>query len=322
MFPTPQNSSNELDRVLAEYLASQQKGGDPANGAPPAPSNFTLDINGRPMQFAGPEDASKVVSATVSAYEQQLASAKAEQEQLLARINEMSQNQFAAPQQDFNAPKPAIDPETFARGILSDPAKALAEANKQDPTIKELREELANAKRLTIEQQFVQRHPHYANPQAAKVIGGIIQQAGLQFSPEHLEIAVGFAQAQGLLPNEQVLAQQARAAQMAQMAQMFSNPAQPTVGGYENMPTQPPFAPQGQPNWPPPTGYPTAPPGGFSPTPMMQYGQNMSAPPPSPGRTGFGGGPTSLDQVNSVANTAPLGDLKAMIEKLQAQGVR
>jgi hypothetical protein len=136
------------------------------------------------------------------------------------------------------------------------------------------------------------------------------------------EIAVGFAQAQGLLPNEQVLAQQARAAQMAQMAQMFGNPTQPTVGGYENMPTQPPFAPQGQPTWPPPTGYPTAPPGGFSPTPMMQYGQNMSAPPPSPGRTGFGGGPTSLDQVNSVANTAPLGDLKAMIEKLQAQGVR
>ena len=320
MFLTPQNSSNELDRVLAEYLASQQKGGDPANGAPPAPSNITLDINGRPMQFAGPEDASKVVSATVSAYEQQLASAKAEQEQLLARINEMSQNQFAAPQQDFSAPKPAIDPETFARGILSDPAKALAEANKQDPTIKELREELANAKRLSIEQQFVQRHPHYANPQAAKVIGGIIQQAGLQFSPEHLEIAVGFAQAQGLLPNEQVLAQQARAAQAAQMAQMFGNPSQPTVGGYENMPTQPPFGPPQMPFAPP--SYPTAPPGGFAPSPAMQYAQGFNAPPPSPGRAGFGGGPTSLDQVNSVANTAPLGDLKAMIEKLQAQGVR
>ena len=313
---TPQN--DPLATILAEYAASQQKGGDPANpGAPPAPSNFTLDINGRPMQFAGPEDASKVVSATVSAYEQQLATVKAEQEQLLARINELSQNQFAAPQQDFGAPKPVIDPEENAKMLLSDPAKAYEKGIQETKAYKELKAELDNAKRLSIEQQFFQRHPYYANPQAAKVIGGIIQQAGLNFTPEHLEIAVGFAQAQGLLSNEQVLAQQARAAQAAQMMQMINVPSQPTVGGYENM--------QGQPSWPTqppfgaPTQMPTMPQGGFAPSPMMQYAQGMAAPPPSPGRVGFGGGPTSFEQVNSVAQTAPLGDLKQMIEQLQNQ---
>lgn len=305
MFPTP-TQNDPLAAILAEYAASQ-KGGDPANpGAPPAPSNFTLDINGRPMQFAGPEDASKVVSATVSAYEQQLAAVKAEQEQLLARLNEMQQNQFAAPQQDFGAPKPVIDPEENAKLLLADPAKAYERGITETKAFKELKEELANAKRLSVEQQFIQRHPHYANQQSAKVIGGIIQQAGLQFTPEHLEIAVGFAQAQGLLPNEQVLAQQAQAAQAARMAQMFSNPGQPQVGGYEN------FVPAG----PPMMG-----PGGFAPNPMMQYGQNMNAPPPSPNR-GYGGQPSSYDQLVTASGDMSTEQLKRAIEQLTAQGVR
>lgn len=314
MIPTPQNSSNALDQVLAEYLASQQKGGDPASGAPPAPSNFTLDINGRPMQFAGAEDASKVVSATVSAYEQQLAAAKAEQDRLLAQLNEMTQSQFAAPQQNFGAPKPSIDPEENAKLFLTDPAKAYENGIQETKAFKELKEELLAAKRQTVEQQFIQRHPFYANQQAAKVIGGIIQQANLQFTPEHLEIAVGFAQAQGLLPNEQVLAQQQQAAQAARMAQMFQAPAQPTVGGYENFQGQPQY-----PNFPAPT-YPVQ--GNFAPSPMAQYGQSMSAPPPSPGRSGFGGGPTTMDQLTQVADQMSANDLKAAIEKLQMQGVR
>lgn len=304
MFPTP-NQEDPLAAILAEYAASQQKGGDPANGAPPAPSNFTLDINGRPMQFAGPEDASKVVSATVSAYEQQLAAVKAEQEQLLARINEMSQNQFAAPQQDFGAPKPVIDPEENAKLLLADPAKAYERGVQETKAFKELKEELANAKRLSVEQQFVQRHPHYANPQAAKIIGGIIQQAGLEFKPEHLEIAVGFAQAQGLLPNEQVLAQQAQAAQAARMMQMFNNPAQPQVGGYENF---------GQhPSWPAPA--PFAPLG----PPTTGPGPGMSAPPPSPGR-GYGGGPSSYDQLVNASKDMSMDQLRSAIEQLSRGG--
>lgn len=312
MIPTPQN--DPLAAVLAEYAASQQKGGDPANlGAPPAPSNFTLDINGRPMQFAGPEDASKVVSATVTAYEQQLAAVKAEQEQLLARLNEMQQNQFAAPQQDFGAPKPVIDPEENAKLLLADPAKAYERGITETKAFKELKEELANAKRLSVEQQFIQRHPHYANPQSAKVIGGIIQQAGLNFTPEHLELAVGFAQAQGLLPNEQVLAQQAQAAQAARMAQMFRNPGQPQVGGYENFGQQP--------GWTAPQGPPMMGPGGFAPNPMMQYGQGMNAPPPSPNR-GYGGQPSSYDQLVTASNDMSTEQLKRAIEQLTAQGVR
>lgn len=302
MTPIPQN--DPLAAILAEYAASQQKGGDPANGAPPAPSNFTLDINGRPMQFAGPDDASKVVSATVSAYEQQLAAAKAEQEQLLARINEMSSQNFGAPPQDFGAPKPVIDPEENAKLLLADPAQAYERGIQETKAYKELKAELENAKRLSVEQQFVQRHPHYANPQAAKIIGGIVQQAGLQFTPEHLELAVGFAQAQGLLPNEQVLAQQAQAAQAARMMQMFGNPSQPQVGGYENM---------GQP--------PMAPPGGFAPNPMMQYAQSMNAPPPSPNR-GYGGQPSSYDQLVNASGDMSTDQLKKYIEQLQAQGVR
>lgn len=298
MTPIPQN--DPLAAILAEYAASQQKGGDPANGAPPAPSNFTLDINGRPMQFAGPDDASKVVSATVSAYEQQLAAAKAEQEQLLARLNEIQSNQFAAPQQDFGAPKPVIDPEENAKLLLADPAQAYERGIQETKAYKELKAELENAKRLSVEQQFVQRHPHYANPQAAKIIGGIIQQANLAFTPEHLELAVGFAQAQGLLPNEQVLAQQAQAAQAARMVQMFGNPGQPQVGGYENM---------------------MAPPGGFAPNPMMQYAQSMNAPPPSPNR-GYGGQPSSYDQLVNASGDMSTDQLKKYIEQLQAQGVR
>jgi len=318
MFPTP-TQNDPLAAILAEYAASQQKGGDPANlGAPPAPSNFTLDINGRPMQFAGPEDASKVVSATVSAYEQQLAAVKAEQEQLLARLNEMQQNQFAAPQQDFGAPKPVIDPEENAKLLLADPAQAYERGITETKAFKELKEELANAKRLSVEQQFIQRHPRYANQQSAKVIGGIIQQAGLQFTPEHLELAVGFAQAQGLRPNEQVLAQQAQAAQAARMAQMFNNPGQPQVGGYENFGQQPgwpapaPFAPLGP---------PTMGPGGFAPNPMMQYGQGMNAPPPSPNR-GYGGQPSSYDQLVTASGDMSTEQLKRAIEQLTAQGVR
>ena len=323
MFPTP-TQNDPLAAILAEYAASQQKGGDPANlGAPPAPSNFTLDINGRPMQFAGPEDASKVVSATVSAYEQQLAAVKAEQEQLLARLNEMQQNQFAAPQQDFGAPKPVIDPEENAKELLVDPLKAYERGITETKAFKELKEELANAKRLSVEQQFTQRHPYYANPQSAKVIGGIIQQAGLNFTPEHLELAVGYAQAQGLLPNEQVLAQQAQAAQAARMAQMFNNPGQPQVGGYENMlgaagtwPPQnapaTPFASQGP---------PTMGPGGYAPNPMMQYGQGMNAPPPSPNR-GYGGQPSSYDQLVTASGDMSTEQLKRAIEQLTAQGVR
>lgn len=317
MFPTPQQN-DPLAQIMAEYATSQQKGGDPAsNGATPASSPIVLNIEGKgPMQFAGADDASKVVSATISNYEQQLAAARSEQEQLLAKLNELTQSQQFQQPTNSGAPRPAIDPEDFARGILTDPASALAEANKKDPTIKELREELANAKRASVEQQFVQRHPFYANKQAAGVIGGILQQAKLDFTPEHLEIAVGFAQAQGLLPNEQVLAQQARAAQMQQMAQMFQQPTMPTVGGYENM-----GAPQ-YPNFGPPQGQPPfAPQGGMNPSPMMNYAQSL-APPPSPGRSGYGGGPTSFDAVNSMANDVPIGDLKSMIERLSAQGVR
>ena len=317
----PQN--DPLAAVLAEYAASQQKGGDPANlGAPPAPSNFTLDINGRPMQFAGPEDASKVVSATVTAYEQQLAAVKAEQEQLLARLNEMQQNQFAAPQQDFGAPKPVIDPEENAKLLLADPAKAYERGITETKAFKELKAELDAAKRQTVEQQFIQRHPHYANQQSAKVIGGIIQQAGLQFTPEHLELAVGFAQAQGLLPNEQVLAQQAQAAQAARMAQMFNNPGQPQVGGYENFGQQPGWPPQNAPQPPfAPQGPPMMGPGGFAPNPMMQYGQNMNAPPPSPNR-GYGGQPSSYDQLVTASGDMSTEQLKRAIEQLTAQGVR
>lgn len=321
MFPTPQNNSNELDRVMAEYLAAQQqKGGDPAtNGAPPAP--FTLNVNGRPMQFAGPEDASAVVTATVSAYEQKLAeqhaAAQAEQARLLEQLNQMTAQRD---QPQTGAPQPAIDPEVFARSILTNPVEAITMANQHDPTIKELRAELDRTKRASVEAQFVQRHPHYANPQAAKVIGGILQQGNLQFTPEHLELAVSYAQQNGMLPNEAVLAQQAQAAQMQRMAQMFQQPGAPQVGGYENFNTPPPFGPpQNQPPaWPPPVGYPTAPQGGFAPTPMMQYAQqNFNAPPPSPGRTGYSGGPTSFDAVNSVAHTANIDDLKGMIEQLQ-----
>lgn len=313
MTPIPQN--DPLAAILAEYAASQQKGGDPANGAPPAPSNFTLDINGRPMQFAGPDDASKVVSATVSAYEQQLAAAKAEQEQLLARLNEIQSNQFAAPQQDFGAPKPVIDPEENAKLLLADPAQAYERGIQETKAYKELKAELENAKRLSVEQQFVQRHPHYANPQAAKIIGGIIQQANLAFTPEHLELAVGFAQAQGLLPNEQVLAQQAQAAQAARMAQMFGNPGQPQVGGYENMGAAGTWPPQMQPT------PPMAPPGGFAPNPMMQYAQSMNAPPPSPNR-GYGGQPSSYDQLVNASGDMSTDQLKKYIEQLQSQGVR
>lgn len=303
--------NDPLAAILAEYAASQQKGGDPANVGAPAPTNITLDINGNPISFSDAAHASKVVTETLTTYEKQLQQIKAENDALLSKMNEfLQQPNFGAPQSVQPENKPSIDPEEYAKLLLTDPAKADALAAEHNPVIKELKAELTKARQTQVEQQFVQRHPFYANPQAAKVIGGIMQQANLPFTSENLELAVGFAQNQGLLPNERMLAQQAQAAQTARLAQMMYSPASPQVGGYENM---------GQEQSPPFT-----PPGGFQPSPMMQYAQGMNTPPPppSPGRAGFGGAPSSYDQLVQVADKMSADDLKKAIESLHAQGVR
>lgn len=295
MTPIPQ--TDPLSQVLAEYMASQNRGGDPNLGAPPAPQSFTLPINGKPLQFANPEDAGHVVTSTIQDYEGRLQTLETQRQQLLDQLNNLSKT---APSQDFSAPKSAVDPEEYAKALLTDPVKAAQMVDEHNPKMKALQQELEQVKARTTASDFLQRHPAYNNPEHQKTIEDIRHRMNLPFTPENLELIAGFAQSKGILPSEQQIYAQRQASEMQRFQQYVQNPADPQIGGPQN------FAPQYSPTQ---NGY------NLPMSPAMTYAQSI-APPPSPGRVGNTPSGMSYDQVDRVAQTAPLADLKMMIERM------
>lgn len=261
-------NNDPMAALFAEYLAQQ----NPTGAPPPPPQNLTLDINGRPFQFASQEDASRVVGATIQEYENKLAAAAQREQELMQMQAAMAAPApLAAPQ---GQPKPRIDPEEWARMAVEDPAKATQEAFKKSELYEQLQQQMNALQGQTVEQQFWAKHPVYQNPQAAQAIEGVRKQLGLGFNPAHLEAALSHAQMNGLVPPErELIARQQAAQQAAWMAQY-----QAAQGGDPNL-AGPAVPQQWQPSFAPPQ-----PPQNFQPPP----GGGWNAPPPSP----RGGGPT------------------------------
>lgn len=297
MVPIPQD--DPLAAVLREYSATSQKGGDPANPGAPSPG-FTIPVNGKPLQFASPEDAGQVFASTIQDYERQLQEFKAERESLAAQLNTLNRTPPPNPAMDMGAPKSVVDPEEHARALLQDPVKAYAMVRDHDPEFKKLKERLDKQENSQVATTFLNAHPVYANQRDTQIIEGLRNQMGLPFTPQSLEAVAALAQQRGLLQNEQAIIAGQRAQQFQQFSQQMQNPTEPTYGGPQNVAPGPGYQ------------YPMS--------PAMQYGQSV-APPPSPGRFGSAPGGVSQDQLTDMSANMTTDQLRAAIQRL-SQGQR
>jgi len=289
-------NNDPMAQLFAEYLAQNNSA---AQAPPPPPQNLTLDINGRPFQFASQEDASRVVGATIQEYEAKLAAAAQREQELMQAAAAAA---APAPLAVASAtPKPRIDPEEWARMAVEDPAKATQEAFKKSELYEQLQQQMSALQGQTVEQQFWAKHPVYQNPQAIQAIEGVRKQMGLGFNPAHLEVALSHAQMNGLIPPERdLIARQQAAQQAAWMAQY-----QAAQGGDPNF-AGPVVPQQWQPNFAPPQ-----PPQNFQPP----QGGGWNAPPPSP----RGGGPTqgvSTAAMYDSFEKMPLEDAKKFLNSI------
>lgn len=220
-----------LDQMLEQYVQSQ------TGNAPPPPQNIVLDIAGKPYQFSSPEDASKVVTETVTNYEQQLAAAKAR----LAELEQIQMSRSVQPAAQAGQEKPKMDPEEWARMAITDPTKATEEAFKKTELYQQMMQQLQASQVNQVAQQFFQQHPAYRNPELAQKLEGVRQQLGLGMSPQHLEAVLSYAQMNGVVPHEKDLMERLRQPIQPQMQQ-------------QNLPF--PEFQQPQMNYPPPISAP------------------------------------------------------------------
>jgi hypothetical protein len=194
--PFTPEQEEKLNALLAEMDSKEEKPEPKAKAQDPI---FKVNFGGKEITYRDNDD-----------LQAQLA---AEREQ---QIREAQAAAYQAAQQTFQQkappPKaeegPRFDQDEYARLFVTDPVKAALYVDqfkpRNDEPIRQVQEQVANVAQVIATQQFLNNHPDYEATEANKqAILGVMQQANLPFTAQHLSMAYAFAKESGLVKAKQ-----------------------------------------------------------------------------------------------------------------------
>ena len=200
---------NDLKTLLAELEGTETPQGL-QTGTP-----FTLNVGGKQYTAQSPEEVQRLIDGTyqqannyVSTLQQEIAARDAELERL-RNLAAQTQNPQTPQKQSITDSQEFLETivekgstEAVKQALAKDP-QAINEIVSKSPQFQQLQAQLTY-------QNFAQNHPFYANPQILGGLTKIVQDAGFPLNNQSLEMAAGWAVAQGILPHESVLRNQQR----------------------------------------------------------------------------------------------------------------
>lgn len=198
----PDKSLEEL--VAAQYdelvkKRQQESGLAPNVGEPAKPSEFKLNIGGQERTFASQEDVSQYVNDMLEA--QRRAAAEA--------IQNLPGQRVTAGQQTTE-PVPIPDLDEFAKRLKENPAEAFNYVDKfrygvDNPAqiLREIWQKQQVQEQTLAAYQFRDDHPEFVRtPENAQTLMQLVQQNGLPFTYDGLELAYSVGKERGLLKTQ------------------------------------------------------------------------------------------------------------------------
>jgi hypothetical protein len=205
--PIPEPDPNQDFEAYVQSLVDKQisaaqtpPGGEGTDPRAPAAQPITVTLpDGSKQTYTSEEELSKSLQHMVGAYN--------------SKIAELSQTAQPAPQPQAGA-KPQLDSEKFVALMNEDPAKAFdyvdsfryfdGEVEKPSEAMRDMMTRLAATERVLAAAQFKDAHPEFlVSPNGPQVIQTIMEQGGMDFTFQNLEMALAKAQQAGVLPTRQ-----------------------------------------------------------------------------------------------------------------------
>ena len=218
-------ADTSLEAIFNEVVGDTKP--NPLNSGP-----VKLRVGNKEYTASSPEEIQNLIDGTLTqadSYVQNLQAEIAARDAALEQLR-MSQAQPTAPK--TQSPN-AVDPKEYLEKIVENPEKGLEMILEKHPDI--LDRHVANHPKIkeldarNAYQSFTNRHPLYQDPNILGGLTKIAQNFNLPVSDQSLELAMGYAVANGMLPHESVL----RAQQQQAFVQRFGATTPPPQPQYD-----------------------------------------------------------------------------------------
>lgn len=250
---TPGGLSPEIQEILNKYEQAPVPGGNLVN------SPYTLKLGNQEYTVNSPEEAQRILDHSLTQAGTMVSQLENQVRALMAEKAALEAQKTQAPEKIDPVKPQNVDAMEFLGSLAESPSNAIVSLAQKDPKIaqailesspqfKELQE------RLELN-SFKEAHPFYAADQRTlEGLKQIVKQNNMPLNAKTLDMAAGYAVAQGWLPHEQVIRQQQQQQFLQMQAQQAQNQGQFNTPNPQNSQNQNviPFPQQNNSNYQPP----------------------------------------------------------------------